>query len=218
VPGEPLTGGRGLGTIGGPELSLLAHALNNPLTAIMGYSELLLRRDDDSILEEAPRQIHAAAASLRHVIDNLIAVLALDAGAASFDLRPVEIAPAVERAAMEAGNVQVALDARPLVLADELYLRQLLSGVLRGARRLAGEGAELRVRLETGGRLTVTAGAAPAAEPERVFALAAGLDLYAARQLAEQQGGSLSAETAHGDLRLVLALQPAGSPSGATAL
>lgn len=193
--------------------------MKNPLAAILGYAELLRRRDDEAVRAEAPERIHEAALRLSYVIDDLLTVLALEAGTVALDPLPLELGAAVTTAFDEVASSQgtshtlrTAPDAAswPWVNGDAHYVSRILANVLLVACRVAPGDSEIFVDVgRRDGRAEVTVSASRLAVAEEELARlvdgdastttgGTGLELYKARRLIELHGGALSADAAGG--------------------
>ncbi|HEY0001535.1 MAG TPA: GAF domain-containing protein, partial [Actinoplanes sp.] len=79
-------------------LALVGHELRTPLTSISAYTELLREADEVSLVTDGPRLIEVIernTAQLRHIIDELMELSALDAGHADVQLTPMDLAEVV---------------------------------------------------------------------------------------------------------------------------
>jgi signal transduction histidine kinase len=221
--------------LGEEELSQLAHFLKNPLSAILGYSELLLQRDDPAILREAPRRIHEAASGLADVVDDLVTVLGVDAGVLRVVSEPLELGAAVAAAVEALGGLegrappQVDGGRWPVVRADAYHLPRILGRLLRATGRLGGPGVSPRLSVDVaeayaalsivvaGVRLT-RAQRQTLFDPFATFVLSSGepwsggLQLYAVRRLVELHGGAVAAPDVDGGVALRLTLPLAVPP------
>ena len=141
-------------------LAAMGHDLRGPLNAIIGFSELLVMDDHDTV---APAQrpsvdiIRRSAQDLVVLLDQILDWARFEAGQLGSERRPVVlesvIAEAVAEARTRAGDrgLHVQLDIAPglpLLHADPERLRQALLGLLDHATRVAGRPTvHLRVRL-----------------------------------------------------------------------
>ncbi len=210
APGEP-------GTPPPPEraLSNLAHQLRNPLAIILGYAELIAGRAGDETVRARAARIVEAAELLSVTVDDLIVVLAVEAGALSVELAPVELAVELAEAVSElersVGRVcSVETDVGPpRVSADRAHLRRTLKNLLLNACRLSPENGEIRMSVTVEGQFAAIAVAedaslltdeqlaalferfSPLVVPGREEIQTTGLELYMARRLVELQGGTI---------------------------
>ncbi|MEU8613101.1 ATP-binding protein [Actinoplanes sp. NPDC048791] len=144
-------------------LALIGHELRTPLTSIAAYTELLRDADAETLVAEGPRLLEVIdrnATQLRHIINELLELSALDTGHAAVQLSPMNLAELVRE------SVQAARDAitdEPVTIADELpdelvlpgdrhRLRQVVDNVLGNAVKYSPDGGRIAVRLRTTGR------------------------------------------------------------------
>jgi signal transduction histidine kinase/ActR/RegA family two-component response regulator len=138
----------------GQLVSGIAHELNNPLTSIIGYSQLLLGRRLTAPQEADGRLIHQEAERAARIVKNLL----LFAREARPERRPVNLNEIVERTLalrnyeLRVENIELSQDLAqdlPLVVADAAQLQQVLLNLLVNAeqaiRQGSGEGS-IRVR------------------------------------------------------------------------
>ena len=138
----------------GQLVSGIAHELNNPLTSIIGYSQLLLGRRLTAPQEADGRLIHQEAERAARIVKNLL----LFAREARPERRPVNLNEIVERTLalrnyeLRVENIELSQDLAqdlPPVMADSAQLQQVLLNLLVNAeqaiRQGSGEG-NIRVR------------------------------------------------------------------------
>nr|HEV7954744.1 ATP-binding protein [Candidatus Acidoferrales bacterium] len=138
----------------GQLVSGIAHELNNPLTSIIGYSQLLLGRRLTAPQEADGRLIHQEAERAARIVKNLL----LFAREARPERRSVNLNEIVERTLalrnyeLRVENIELSQDLAPdlpSVVADPAQLQQVLLNLLVNAeqaiRQGSGEGS-IRVR------------------------------------------------------------------------
>ena len=217
-------------------LAAVSHDLRTPLAA--GWAAVSsLRSQDVHFSDEDRDELLATAdesmARLNRLVDNLLDMSRLQAGALSLDLRATSLAEvlpaALESLPADAPRIDVhGLEPVPAVLADPPLLERVIANLVNNAVRHAppdgsvvltgsalGDRVELRV-IDRGPGL-------PAAERERAFepfqrmgdtdnSTGLGLGLALSRGLAEAMHGTLTPEdTPGGGLTMVLSL-PAAEP------
>jgi len=148
----------------GQLVSGIAHELNNPLTSIIGYSQLLLGRRLTAPQEADGRLIHQEAERAARIVKNLL----LFAREARPERRPVNLNEIVERTLalrnyeLRVENIELSQDLAqdlPLVVADAAQLQQVLLNLLVNAeqaiRQGSGEGSiRVRTRKTPDGRVS----------------------------------------------------------------
>ncbi len=204
-------------------LATLSHELRTPLHAIIGWSDLLLKRDPDRetsrrALESISRNAWAQAQLVADVLD----VSRIVAGKLRLNVRAVDIAPILQdaldvvRPAAEAKSIvlEVSVATKPLVVSgDPDRLQQVLWNLLSNAVKFTPVGGRVEVRVErVASQLAVTVeDTGIGIEPEflpRVFERfrqadsstsraqsGLGLGLAIVRHLVELHGGTVRAKS-----------------------
>ena len=223
-------------------LAAVSHEIRTPLNAIIGFLEMLLADGLEPAKKEFAVTAGDAATQLLSLVDDVVDLARIEAGAVSVETRPFDLAGTLEasidafRPLAEPKGLLLALEApsEPLfVTGDPTRIRQVLNNLLSNAIKFTRRGSVRLIArpLETGWSIAVEdSGAGIAAEQlETIFEPFArlddaitgtnggtGLGLAISRRLAEQMGGSLTAHSqpGHGStFDLRLPLQPAEGPA-----
>lgn len=216
----------------GELLSSVAHELNNPLTTVLGYAELLLGDDDPGTPREELTRIREAAVRCRRIVGNLLNLARADA----VSLEPVAVQQVVDHvvefrsyAATAAGiSLEAESDpACPAVLGDFHRLVQAVLNLVTNAEdavRSHGEPRRVVVRtraLAAGAAIEVDdtgPGVPPALRPfvfqpfftTKPRGKGTGLGLSLVRGTARAHGGDVRIEDSPlGGARFVLELPAA---------
>jgi signal transduction histidine kinase len=205
-------------------MATISHELRTPLTVLGGNSELLLRNlvgpisDEQRILIETMRKHTLTMTAL---LNNVILIAGLESGSLTVDIEPVALSGILNdtlwsiRAQVVAKGLSLVVtvpDDLPRILADTHQLRSALHQLLDNARRYTDSGTiriqasrqgdQVRVDISDTGRgiapdlldhlfTHFTRGSEGINSTERGI----GLGLAIARQLIEQQGGTLWLDT-----------------------
>ncbi len=193
-----------------------SHELRSPLTVLKGDIEVALRR------ERAPEEYRSALESSREEVDrmtaladNLLTLARADAGLATDQLRPVDLAALAARVVERVGRaaaeerVTVTVDAVPApVRGDGPLLERAIGNLVENALKYSPAGSRITVRCGPRGGAGVVevedTGPGIAADqaahvfdrfyrgdPARARGAGAGLGLPIARAIAEAHGGTL---------------------------
>jgi signal transduction histidine kinase len=144
-------------------LALVGHELRTPLTSIAAYTELLRDADAETLVAEGPRLLEVIdrnSTQLRHIINELLELSALDTGHAAVQLSPIDLAELVRESV---GSTRAAVAGEPVSIVDELpadlllpgdrrRLRQVVDNLLGNAVKYSPDGGRIAVRLRTVGR------------------------------------------------------------------
>lgn len=124
-------------------LSRMSHELRTPLNAILGFAQLLQiqKPKDQAALAAGLKQIERAGLTLLSLIDEVLDLSRIEAGALAINIEPVELNALAQecidqaRPAADAAGVTLALaPGRPaLVLADRLRLQQVIGNLISNA-------------------------------------------------------------------------------------
>jgi PAS domain S-box-containing protein len=132
-------------------LSNMSHELRNPLTSIIGYAELLIKR---GAFEETQRKylgrIHDASMALLTTVNDILDFSKLEAGQVEIERRPTEPL-ALGRQALEMFELDMekkglahsfeAVQAPAFVLADPTRVRQILTNLIGNAVKFTTSGS-----------------------------------------------------------------------------
>ncbi len=208
-------------------LANMSHELRTPLNAILGFSEVILAETFGKIgssrYQEYLQDIRVSARHLLELINDLLDLSRIEAGAVQLNETWLALADALEESAAmfrencASGGLELSLDCPQenlSILADARALRQILINLLSNAVRHtpAGGRVVLGARLAEGGRLdlfvTDTGVGIPAHDLKRVlqpFEQVAtdqnrpqegtGLGLSIVKQLVDLHGGELKLES-----------------------
>ena len=131
-------------------IASMSHELRTPLNAIIGFSDMLQSRKDlpDAQTEQYAAYINEAAQHLLQLINEILDVSKIQAGALTVDLQLIEVKPMVEssvhfiemRAAAKGVSVTCNIaDNLPPIKADPLRLKQVLLNLLSNAVKFTDE-------------------------------------------------------------------------------
>jgi K+-sensing histidine kinase KdpD len=210
-------------------LAAVGHDLRTPLAGIKAAVSSLRQADITWTLREQQEflaTIEESADRLDALIDNLLAMSRVQAGALFVTSQPVSVDEIVARTLIDLHDSDVVVnipDDLPLVMADPGLLERVIANLLANARRFSPPGTPVRVvadRVKEGVRMRVIdAGpGVPEAEWNRMFAPfqrlgdrstsgGVGLGLAIARGFTEAMGGTLSpSKTPGGGLTMTLTL------------
>jgi PAS domain S-box-containing protein len=141
-------------------LSVAAHELKTPLTALLGQAQLLQRRDDrEGVLAERERRsvdvIVGQARRLNRLTLALLDVTRIQQGRLSLDRAPFDLGALLRQIAQEIGptlsnhQLHYAAPAEPLpMLGDALRLEQVVLNLIENAVKYSPEGGPITLTLE----------------------------------------------------------------------
>ncbi|PKM87109.1 MAG: hypothetical protein CVU87_10290 [Firmicutes bacterium HGW-Firmicutes-12] len=139
-------------------LSTVSHELRTPLTTIRGCAESLLRKGvkwDKIEKQEFLEAIVDESKRLSELIENIMDMSKIEAGALNLDLHDVDIKKLIERIVtgfrmkMLSENITVEFQNEiPIVQLDERRIEQVLSNLLENGIKYSNEKAQLLVRTE----------------------------------------------------------------------
>jgi signal transduction histidine kinase len=203
----------------GELLSSVAHELNNPLTTVLGYADLLLAEADPHLPRTEIEKIRNEALRCRRIVGNLLDL----ARAEAVELRPMAVHLVIEkvaefrRYACSAAGIELMVEPgeAPVVLADFHRLVQAVLNLVTNAEdavRSAPEPRRIRVRSRAEGAkvlIEVEDTGPGVAEAVRPFIFqpffttkprgkGTGLGLSLVRNTARQHGGDVRVEEAPG--------------------
>ncbi|MFI1987800.1 PAS domain S-box protein [Actinoplanes sp. NPDC020271] len=192
-------------------IGMLGHEIGNPLSSILGYSDLLV----DAMNPEDPfaryvQMINRQAERLDEIVREVLAMVTLDAGNINAIRDTLSLRAEVERALDATDNRHLPVHGADAdVLFHASHLQQVLVNLLSNATKYAGGASALHLERH-GGRVRLrvedTGPGVPAAFQPRLFDRMAradqtaetvrgtGLGLYIVRSLARANGGEVRYE------------------------
>ncbi|MGE0161116.1 MAG: ATP-binding protein [Gemmatimonadales bacterium] len=200
-------------------VSIVSHDLRNPLGVVLAASDLLI----DLPLDEAERRkqaevIHRSGKRMQHLIEDLLDVARIEAGALVVRPSREELVPILreaselfaEQAARRRIELRVRADGAPIARVDRDRLLQALANLLENALRYAPEGGHvtLGAHLRDGHVALTVSDDGPGVAPELIATLfdrfsqssgegagAAGLGLAIVKGVAEAHGGTVTVDS-----------------------
>lgn len=199
-------------------VSIASHELRTPMTAILGFSELLLAREvSEELRHEWLQAINSDGRRMSAIIESLLNVSTIQSGRLEVSLEPLDMEAVLDGVitSVAAGSpehrieVDVPADL-PAVVADSGKLAEVLSNLVGNALKYspAGGVVSIEARTEGDGRVVVSVtdeglGIAETdieqlftsfhrvRRPETVAIRGTGLGLYIVKSLVEMMNGSI---------------------------
>jgi signal transduction histidine kinase len=135
----------------------LTHHLRTPMTAILGYVELLRNGSVGSLNDQQRRLLHRVQANverLKEMVNNLIGIAAIDSGNLVIEPAPIDVANQIEvalerakfRLAEKGLKTRIEIDAVPTIHADPEYTQQILDNLMSNAVQASQAGTEIGIK------------------------------------------------------------------------
>jgi signal transduction histidine kinase/ActR/RegA family two-component response regulator len=136
-------------------MATMSHEIRTPLNAIIGLSDIELRKNLENETFDAVRKIRGSGATLLGIINDILDISKIEAG--SFEIIPVEydtaavLSEAVRLNMVRIGDKPISFEFAPdknlpsKFFGDELRIKQILNNILSNAIKYTKEG---RVRFE----------------------------------------------------------------------
>lgn len=229
-------------------LAALSHELRTPLNVILGFTDVLLDEIDGPLSEEARENLTIVRTSgehLRSLIDDILALSALESGQFRLSREQLDIASVARDVVLEARvtaeqkGLKVTLDhpedtALTIAYADRRRMRQILQNVVSNAVKFTTSG-EISVRVYREGDTVVAAVAdtGPGIAQEQLEAIfeefrqvdtkqtrrtGTGLGLSITRRLVQMHGGSVRVRSELGKGSTFLIRIPMDEPTASRAV
>lgn len=224
-------------------MDTMAHELRSPLSAILGFTSLLLDYDDRLDADERRQQLRVIQDSTHHlqrIVDDLLALSRLEAGALEIRQQPVPLkslfSSVLASSSARSGHVfkLTPRDTRLTALGDQSRLRQVLSNLVDNALKYSPDNTEVEITARrTSGVVTITVRdhgpGVPPGETDLIFepfyrssnadrdeSKSTGLGLAICKGLIEAHGGTIKASLPEdGGLAVTLTLPAAESSKAA---
>ncbi len=207
-------------------ISIASHQLRTPLTAIKGYTSLILEGNYgkiDSQMQDVVNKVYAANTRLIDLVENLLSISRLESGRMQYNFQPTQ----VEEIVTDLGNMfavsakkrgldfSVVLPEQPLpkVDLDPAKIREVMSNLIDNAIKytehgsvtasLWQEGDKLRYSVKDTGigvsaedKERLFSKFSRSKETERLYVGGTGLGLYVGKTFVEKHGGRIWVESA----------------------
>ncbi|MET8147218.1 AAA family ATPase [Actinoplanes sp. NPDC049668] len=191
-------------------IGMLGHEINNPLGTILGSLDLALTGDPlPSPADQLVAKAHGATRRLAGIVEEVLALVSIDAGRLTATPRPVRVADHIEAALGATATTAVTVSCPPDLVAavQPGHLDQILTNLISNADKYGGGVQAIDAHGSAGGAVTIdVADRGPGVPPEfrdRLFGRFAraestarkvtgtGLGLYIVRELARANGGDV---------------------------
>ncbi len=206
-------------------LAALSHELRTPLNAILGFADVLLDEIDGPLSEEARENLTIVRTSgehLRSLIDDILALSALESGAFRLSREQLELSSVARdvvteaRVTAEQKGVQISLecpagDESTSAFADRRRMRQIFQNVVSNAVKFTNSGSvSVKIWRVNEAVVTTVTDTGPGIAREQLEAIfeefrqadtsnaqrqGTGLGLSITRRLVHMHGGSVRAES-----------------------
>ncbi len=143
-------------------VSVAAHELRSPLTAIEGFVEMLIDEEAGSLTDKQKEYlqiVHESSNRLLHVINNLLNVTRIEAGRVELVLEPTDL-PGLVQSAIAAVGPQAAAKALrlsfvatpnlPPVMCDGDHAPRIVGNLLSNAVKYTPSGGQIAVNVDWG--------------------------------------------------------------------
>jgi signal transduction histidine kinase len=195
-------------------LASISHEIKTPLTAIVGFSQML---EDDEDMSDEDRMLMVSsigeqAREVTDLVNDLLVAARTEAGEVKVETQAIDLAAQVDQTLTAGGTYTTGVEFhRPtdpvVATADPARVRQILRNLLTNAERYGGPQVSASIVSVDGWAcvdITDDGAGVPEAEWEAIFELyrrvrnesrgieGAGIGLAVSRQLAELMGGSLT--------------------------
>jgi PAS domain S-box-containing protein len=208
-------------------LSRMSHELRTPLNGILGFGQILAKRDLDPRAQESVGHILKAGRHLLDLINEVLDIARVEAGRLNLSLEPIELPEIIQEVCALMNPLALERDIHLLetvslmdahhVLADRQRLKQVLINLLSNAIKYNHDGGEVEVscEIQPAGRTRISIrdngmGIAPQdltrlfTPFERLHAAnstieGTGLGLALSQRMVEAMGGELRVESTLGE-------------------
>ena len=163
-------------------ISTVSHELRSPLSAILGFTSILIEYDDRLDTGERLEQLRVIEDATRHlqrIVDDLLALSRIEAGVLHLQREPVPLRTLLGSVLATFGAVSthdirlVPRETNLVILGDQSRLRQVLSNLIDNAIKYSPPGGEIEIRArKSRDRVTITVrDYGPGVRPDEIEAI-----------------------------------------------
>lgn len=136
-------------------LRFAAHDLRNPITAIMGYSKMLVAEDDPEKKDEYAQIIDDISKKMFGIVQNMLASGARDEDSLELDFEPVSVEQLVDKLVKQyhfflmEKNQSLAVEFEPnlpKILADKIRFSEIIENILSNAIKYSPKNSEIKIK------------------------------------------------------------------------
>jgi signal transduction histidine kinase len=139
-------------------ISIASHQLRTPITAIKGYTSMVLEGDYGKVnktLIPAIKRIFISSERMNALVENLLNISRIESGKVTYDFKEINFSEMVENITKEFGSIvkRKGLELTcscpkkmPMVSADEVKIREVVSNLIDNAIKYTDKG-KIRVQL-----------------------------------------------------------------------
>lgn len=135
----------------------IAHELRNPMAVISGYTKILSKKVDNSLMS-AINSISREVAVMDRIITDFLS-FARPTELIPYDVDLDELAASCIKAIKDwnkKGNISIRADKLPVIKGDEIQMRQLFSNLFQNAVEAMPDGGSLNISVSTGDFLVIS--------------------------------------------------------------
>ena len=137
-------------------LSIAAHDLKNPITGILGLSEIMIEEDNIKSIIEIAGRINKSSKKMLNIINELMEVSTIDAGKIKLKINFVNMAELAEdvvesnrvSAEMKQQELKLKVESKPVIRVDKERMREVFDNLVSNAIKYSEKGKKIEVSVK----------------------------------------------------------------------